>query len=102
LAIGHQHRDHDRHLHHGISHSEHSERDAKAVHLKLDELIRAMSGARNNLVDLENLPEEELKKLADQFDRLRKRACAEAEKRAVIKVCNLQRSNGLAALGSHR
>jgi low affinity Fe/Cu permease len=57
-------------------------RDAKAVHLKLDELIRAISGARNNLVDLENLPEDELKKLADQFDRLRKRACSEAEKKS--------------------
>ncbi len=30
-------------------------RDAKAVHLKLDELIRAMKGACNQLVDLENL-----------------------------------------------
>src|SRR5678809_486389 len=30
-------------------------RDAKAVHLKLDELIRAVKGARNSLVDLENL-----------------------------------------------
>src|SRR5436190_1784920 len=56
-------------------------RDAKAVHLKLDELIRAIDAARNNLVDLENLPEEELKKLADQFDELRQRACREAEKK---------------------
>src|SRR5437667_10593651 len=56
-------------------------RDAKAVHLKLDELIRAISSARNNLVDLENLPEDELKDLADQFDKLRKRACQEAEKK---------------------
>ena len=55
-------------------------RDAKAVHLKLDELIRAISSARNNLVDLEKLPEEELEALADQFERLRTRACAEAEK----------------------
>lgn len=52
-------------------------RDAKAVHLKLDELIRGVSGARTNLVDLENLPEEELEKLAAQFARLRKRAGAE-------------------------
>ena len=57
-------------------------RDAKAVHLKLDELIRAISSARNNLVDLENLPEDELKELADQFDKLRKRACQEAEKKS--------------------
>jgi low affinity Fe/Cu permease len=49
-------------------------RDAKAVHLKLDELIRALKGARNQLVDLENLSDEELKKLEKQFQRMRKRA----------------------------
>ena len=49
-------------------------RDAKAVHLKLDELIRALKGARNKLVDLENLSEEELRKLEDQFQRMRKKA----------------------------
>jgi low affinity Fe/Cu permease len=49
-------------------------RDAKAVHLKLDEMIRALKGARNNLVDLEDLSDEELKKLEEQFQRLRKRA----------------------------
>jgi low affinity Fe/Cu permease len=31
-------------------------RDAKAVHLKLDEVIRAPKGARNQLIDLEKLP----------------------------------------------
>src|SRR5947207_1469693 len=49
-------------------------RDAKAVHLKLDEIIRALKGARNELVDLEDLSDEELKKLDQQFQRLRKRA----------------------------
>jgi low affinity Fe/Cu permease len=49
-------------------------RDAKAVHLKLDELIRALEGARNHLVDLEDLSDEELKKLEKQFQTLRKRA----------------------------
>jgi len=49
-------------------------RDAKAVHLKLDELIRAVKGARNQLVDLEDLSDEELKKLEEQFQRMRKRA----------------------------
>ena len=49
-------------------------RDAKAVHLKLDELIRAVKGARNQLVDLENLSDEDLKKLEDQFRRLRNQA----------------------------
>jgi len=49
-------------------------RDAKAVHLKLDELIRAIKAARNELVDLEDLSDEELQKLEAQFRRLRKRA----------------------------
>lgn len=49
-------------------------RDAKAVHLKLDETIRALKGARNQLVDLEDLSDEELKKLEEQFQRLRKKA----------------------------
>ena len=49
-------------------------RDAKAVHLKLDELISSIEGARNRLVDLEALSDEELKKLEDQFKNLRARA----------------------------
>jgi low affinity Fe/Cu permease len=49
-------------------------RDAKAVHLKLDELIRAIKAARNELVDLEDLSDEELQKLEAQFRGMRKRA----------------------------
>jgi low affinity Fe/Cu permease len=49
-------------------------RDAKAMHLKLDEIIRALKGARNQLVDLEDLSDEELKELEEQFRRLRTEA----------------------------
>ena len=49
-------------------------RDSKAVHLKLDELIRALTGARNDLVDLEELSDEELKKLEQEFRQLSERA----------------------------
>src|SRR5256714_8711754 len=49
-------------------------RDAKAVHLKLDEIIRAIKGARNELVDLEDLSDEDLAKLEQQFQRVRKLA----------------------------
>ena len=49
-------------------------RDAKAVHLKLDELIRALKGARNKLVDLEELSDDELNNLEQQFTRIRKKA----------------------------
>jgi len=55
-------------------------RDAKAVHLKLDELIRALRGARNNLVDLEKLSDEELKVLEEQFTRLRERSQKTADR----------------------
>jgi len=49
-------------------------RDAKAMHLKLDEIIRAHGKARNELVDLENLSDEELRKLEEQFQRVRTKA----------------------------
>jgi low affinity Fe/Cu permease len=49
-------------------------RDAKAVHLKLDELIRALGPARNKLVDLEKLSDDDLKALETEFEKLRKTA----------------------------
>src|SRR6266516_2323482 len=49
-------------------------RDTKAVQLKLDELIRAIKSARNELVDLEDLSDDELKKLEKQFQDLRQKA----------------------------
>jgi len=49
-------------------------RDAKAAHLKLDELIRALKGARNELIDLEKLADEDLIRLEKQFERVRKTA----------------------------
>jgi low affinity Fe/Cu permease len=45
-------------------------RDSKALHLKIDELIRAIENARTGMVDLEDKPEAELKVLADQFRQL--------------------------------
>jgi low affinity Fe/Cu permease len=46
-------------------------RDATAIHLKLDELIRGVGGARTHLVNLENLSDEELSALQEEFTRLR-------------------------------
>jgi low affinity Fe/Cu permease len=46
-------------------------RDAKAMHLKLDELIRSIKGARTGLVDLEELSDEDLERLQQEFQRLR-------------------------------
>jgi low affinity Fe/Cu permease len=46
-------------------------RDAKAMQLKLDELIRAVSHARNKLVDLENSPDEVVEDLKKEFGAIR-------------------------------
>ena len=49
-------------------------RDAKAMHLKLDELIRAVSAARTQLVNLESLSDEELESLRKEFEKIHKLA----------------------------
>jgi low affinity Fe/Cu permease len=49
-------------------------RDAKALHLKLDELIRAVENARDNLVDLEDLSDQELAKLETEFREFREKS----------------------------
>ena len=49
-------------------------RDSKAVHLKLDELIRAIGSARNHLVNLDRLSDDELKTLEVEFKRISKKA----------------------------
>ena len=54
-------------------------RDAKAIHLKLDELIRGVKGARTHLVDLENMSDDELDRLQAEFQRVRERAAGRRE-----------------------
>jgi len=49
-------------------------RDAEAIQVKLDELIRAMKGARNGLLDLEELEEGEIERLRAKYRNLAARA----------------------------
>ncbi len=56
-------------------------RDSKALHLKLEELLRAVSDARTELVGLEQLPDERLKALSDELSEIAKR------ERGVDEVC---------------
>jgi low affinity Fe/Cu permease len=49
-------------------------RDAKAIHLKLDELIRGVKGARTHLVNLEEMTDDELADLQKQFEHVRAHA----------------------------
>jgi low affinity Fe/Cu permease len=48
-------------------------RDTKAIHLKLDELLRGVKGARTTLMCLETMTDEELDYLQREFERLRRR-----------------------------
>jgi low affinity Fe/Cu permease len=52
-------------------------RDAEAVQVKLDELIRAIDGAHNALLDLEELEETDLDRIRATYARLAKRARAD-------------------------
>ena len=49
-------------------------RDTTALNVKLDELIRAVKGARNALIDLDGMSDEELKQLQDHFAHLAEKA----------------------------
>jgi low affinity Fe/Cu permease len=46
-------------------------RDSKAMNLKLDELIRSVDGAHNELIDIERLSDRELERLADRYQHIR-------------------------------
>src|ERR1044072_755140 len=49
-------------------------RDTAALQVKVDELIRAIEGARNELLDLEELDEAELTKMRDHYELLAREA----------------------------
>lgn len=73
-------------------------RDSKAIHLKLDELIHSSKSARNTFVELENLSDEELAILDDEFkalhdkihnpavNKLHSKIEAEKERRSTIRA----------------
>lgn len=49
-------------------------RESLATQLKLDEILRAIKEARNEMIDVENLPDEELKRIAEEYRELCPRA----------------------------
>jgi low affinity Fe/Cu permease len=50
------------------------------IHLKLDELIHATKKARDHLVDLEDMTDDEIKELEEEFRRLRERGESKRKK----------------------
>lgn len=65
-------------------------RDAKALHFKLDELIHAVRGAHEELIDVEDLTDEELDQLAEHYHRVR----AERAGKRAPEVQKPPRANG--------
>ena len=59
-------------------------RDARAIHLKLDEIIRSIRHAHNEMIDIEKLSDEELEDLSAHFEEIR--AECEQRKQGRIKV----------------
>src|SRR6476660_4785808 len=46
-------------------------RDARAIHLKLDEIIQSIDQAHNEMIDIEHLSDEELQRLAEKYQKVR-------------------------------
>jgi low affinity Fe/Cu permease len=55
-------------------------RDARAIQLKLDEIIRSIRAANNSMINIEALSDEELQGLSDQFERIRTQRSGSADK----------------------
>lgn len=56
-------------------------RDSEAIHIKLDELIRAIKEARNSLLDLEEMEDDELDRLRADYEKLAERARSKLQER---------------------
>jgi low affinity Fe/Cu permease len=75
-------------------------RDAKAIHLKLDELLRGVEGARTDMVDLEDCTDEELARYEAEFRRIRdlRRTSPELAGRTAQKIAEAEGSTSPAAV----
>jgi low affinity Fe/Cu permease len=60
-------------------------RDTEALQLKLDELIRAAKGARNEVIDLEEMDEKELQRIHQEYMALAEHARMHLEERGTTR-----------------
>lgn len=63
-------------------------REAMATQLKLDELIKAIRGARNELVDVEGIPDKDLENLHSEYKKIHEKYERELEKRRSLQKKN--------------
>lgn len=73
-------------------------RDAEAVQIKLDELIRAVKGARNSVINIEDLTGAELEELRQKYAVLAERAKETAEE---VAETHNEIEQGHAAIDEH-
>ncbi|MGA9658992.1 MAG: low affinity iron permease family protein [Asticcacaulis sp.] len=57
-------------------------RDSKIIHLKLDELLRAVSGAETDLINMDEMSEKELEDVHKRFSMLAEKAHSELATKA--------------------
>lgn len=61
-------------------------RDNQALQLKIDELLRAVRHARTSFVDIEEVSDEELEAIAEEFRRMHEAAQSERQNRSKRKA----------------
>ena len=74
-------------------------RESKAIHLKLDELILAVRGRANELIDIEHLTEEQLDLIAERYKQSGRGTPAQAG--AVLRTARRRRLSSRRRAGSH-
>ena len=60
-------------------------RDSRAIHLKLDELIKAIRGARDSMVSLEEMPDKDIEELHGEFQKIHNKYQRALERRKIQK-----------------
>jgi len=75
-------------------------RDSHALHLKLDELIRASSKARNHLLEAEDLTDEELAELQEEFKTIAKQKIASRRRRSHVRAHAGDQKSGTSKISS--
>lgn len=54
-------------------------RESRSIHLKLDELIKGVKGARNSMIDLDSLTDAQIRQLEEEYKRICKEASEAVE-----------------------
>lgn len=75
-------------------------RDSKALHLKLDELIRSTEKARDSFVDLENFDDAELAILDNEFRQIHEKLKGKDNVAGLHKKINAERQRRLSLRGA--